>query len=235
MIDVYFWTTPNGYKATIMLEEVGLAYRVVPVDIAKGDQFAPEFLKISPNNKIPAIVDRDGPDNKPLALFESGAILMYLAEKTGRLMPSAMRPRYEVIQWLMFQMANIGPMLGQAHHFRRYAPEKIGYAISRYTGEARRLYGVMDRRLAEAPYLAGDYSIADIATFPWTRSYRAQGITLEEFPNVKRWFDAIDARPAVKKGLAVLKEEAEEALRRIASEESWEVLFGSRQFGQKSA
>jgi GST-like protein len=235
MIDVYFWTTPNGYKVTIMLEEVGLPYKVIPVDIAKGDQFAPEFLKISPNNKIHAIVDHAGPEAKPFALFESGAILMYLAEKTGQLMPSRTRERYEVIQWLMFQMGGIGPMLGQAHHFRRYAPEKIGYAISRYTNESHRLYRVMERRLGESPYLAGDYSIADIATFPWIRPHSWQGIALEEFPNVKRWFDAIDARRAVQKGLAVLKEQVEEARRRLASEESWDILFGSRQFGQKSA
>ena len=172
MIDLFFWTTPNGYKVTIMLAEVGLPYRVVPIDITAGDQFKPEFLAISPNNKIPAIVDDDGPDAEPIAVFESGAILLYLAEKTGRFLPSSARARMEVIQWLMFQMGGVGPMLGQAHHFRRYAPEQIAYAVDRYTNEAARLYRVIDRRLADHEYLAGEYSIADIATFPWIRPYR---------------------------------------------------------------
>ena len=206
MIDLYTWTTPNGHKIHIALEELGLPYVVHAVDIGAGDQFKPEFLKISPNNKIPAIVDRDGPGGKPYALFESGAILMYLAEKTGRLMPTDMAGKYEVIQWLMFQMANIGPMLGQVHHFRVYAPEKIPYAIDRYTNEAKRLYGVLDRRLEGREWLAGDYSIADIATFPWLRSWERQGVVLDEYPNVKRWFDTIAARPAVQRGLQVLKD-----------------------------
>jgi len=170
MLDLYFWTTPNGYKVSILLEELGLPYNVVPVHIGKGEQFNPDFLKISPNNKIPALVDHQSPDGKPMALFESGAIMMYLAEKTGwKFMPSDLRRRYEVIQWLMFQMAGVGPMLGQAHHFRRYAKEQIPYAIDRYTSEATRLYRVLDKRLGETQFLAGDYSIADMAVYPWLR------------------------------------------------------------------
>lgn len=190
-----------------MLEELGLEYRVHGIGIAKGDQFTPEFLKISPNNKIPAIIDHDGPNGQPISLFESGAILMYLAEKTGsELLPSDTAKRYEVIQWLMFQMASIGPMLGQAHHFRIYAPEQIDYGIERYTKEATRLYGVMEKRLSEAAYLAGDYSIADIAAMPWIRSYKNQGQDLDDYPNVKRWFLAIKERDAVRRGLEVLNE-----------------------------
>ncbi|WP_417797542.1 glutathione S-transferase N-terminal domain-containing protein [Terasakiella pusilla] len=207
MIDLYSWPTPNGQKVHIMLEEVGLDYRVHGIDIAKGDQFTPDFLKISPNNKIPAIVDHDGPNAQPISLFESGVILMYLAEKTGsNLLPSDTAKRYEVIQWLMFQMASIGPMLGQAHHFRIYAPEQIDYGIERYTKEATRLYGVMEKRLGEAEYLAGEYSIADIASMPWIRSYKNQGQDLDDYPNVKRWFLAIKERDAVRRGLDVLSE-----------------------------
>ncbi len=230
MIDVYFWLTPNGYKVTIMLEELGLKYNVIPVNIGKGEQFAPEFLKISPNNKIPAIVDHDGSDGRPLAVFESGAILMYLAEKTGKLMPSDMRPRYAVIQWLMFQVGSVGPMLGQAHHFRRYAPEPIQYAIDRYTNETRRIYGVIDKRLSEVEYLAGDYSIADIATFPWLRTHEWQGQNIEDFPNLKRWFDAIAARPAVQGGLEVL---AELRTSPPPDKEAWDNLFGPRQYEKR--
>ncbi len=189
-----------------MLAELGLHYRVIPIDITAGDQFGAEFLKISPNNKIPAIVDHDGPGGQSLAIFESGAILLYLAEKTGKLLPADARERFDVIQWLMFQMGGVGPMLGQAHHFRRYAPEQIPYAVDRYTKEAARLYGVIDRHLAESEYLAGDYSIADIATFPWIRPHRWQGQDLDAYPNLKRWFDAIKARPAVQEGLAVMSE-----------------------------
>lgn len=200
MIDVYSWATPNGHKIHIMLEECGLAYTAHPIDIGAGDQFTPEFLAISPNNKVPAIIDSDGPGGKPLALFESGAILIYLAEKTGRFLSNEPAARYATLQWLMFQMGGLGPMLGQAHHFRLYAPEKIDYAVNRYTSEAGRLYGVMDRQLAVHAYLAGnDYSIADIAAFPWTRSWKNQGINLDDFPNVKRWYDTISAREAVKK------------------------------------
>ena len=204
MIDLYTWPTPNGHKVHIMLEETGLAYNVIAVDINKGDQFDPDYLKISPNNKMPAMIDQDGPEGGPYSLFESGVILMYLAEKTGRFMPSDMAARYRVLQWLMFQMGGIGPMFGQAHHFRQYAPEKIPYAVDRYTNEARRLYGVLNRRLGDAEFLADDYSIADMAVFPWTRSYERQGQTLDDFTNVKRWFEAINARPAVERALKVL-------------------------------
>ena len=203
MIDLYTWSTPNGRKASIALEELGLPYKAHPIDITKGEQFAPDFLKISPNNKIPAMVDPDGPGGAPISLFESGAMLIYLAEKTGQLLPADPRRRYEALQWLMWQMGGFGPMLGQAHHFRRFAPEQVPYAIERYTKETRRLYGVLDGRLAEADYLAGDYSIADIATFPWAARHEWQGVALEEFANVKRWYDAVAARPAVARGMAV--------------------------------
>lgn len=205
MIDLYTWGTPNGRKASIALEELALPYAVRPIDIGKGDQFKPAFLAINPNGKIPALVDPDGPDGKPISVFESGAILIYLAEKTGKLLPKDPRGRSVVMQWLMFQMGGVGPMFGQAHHFRRFAPEKIPYAIDRYTNETRRLYGVLDRRLAEAEYLAGDYSIADIATYPWAARHEWQGVALSEFPAVKRWFDALSARPAVARGMAVPK------------------------------
>jgi GSH-dependent disulfide-bond oxidoreductase len=229
MIDVYSWATPNGHKVHIMLEETGLDYRVHPIDIGAGDQFAPAFLKISPNNKIPAIVDQDGPGGQPLALFESGAILVYLAEKTGRFLPADPVGRYTTLEWLMFQMGGIGPMLGQAHHFRLYAPEKIDYAINRYTNEAQRLYNVMDKRLGETAYLAGDdYTIADIAAFPWTRSWQNQGITLDALPNVKRWHEAIAARPAVQRGVEVLA-----SLRQpLQDDRAREVLFGATQYAK---
>ncbi len=204
MIDLYTWTTPNGRKVSIMLEELGLDYHVHPIDIGAGEQHAPAFVAISPNNKIPAIVDHEAPDGGEIALFESGAILIYLAEKCGQLLPTAFRPRLEVMQWLMFQMGNVGPFFGQAHHFRRFAKEKIPYAIDRYTNEAHRLYGVMDRRLAEVPYLAGDdYTIADVATFPWAARHEWHGVALEDFVHVKRWYDALWARPAVEKGYNV--------------------------------
>lgn len=203
MIDLYTWKTPNGYKVSVMLEEVGLPYEVHPINLSNGDQFRPEFLAVSPNNKIPAIVDGDGPDGKPYSLFESGAILMYLADKTGKLIATETRTRYEVTQWLMFQMGGVGPMFGQAHHFMRSAPEKIPYSIERYRKETRRLYGVMDKQLAEHEFLAGDYSIADIATYPWVARYRRHEVRLEEFSNVKRWFDAVSSRPAVRRGMEV--------------------------------
>ncbi len=231
MIDLHTWPTPNGFKVSIMLEETGLPYTVIPVDISEGDQFKPEFLKISPNNKMPAIVDHDGPDGGPYSLFESGAILMYLAEKTGGFMPSAVANRYRVIQWLMFQMGGIGPMLGQAHHFRQYAPEPLPYAIDRYTNETGRLYGVMDRRLGESEYLAGDYSIADIACFPWIRSHERQGQNLEDFANVKRWFEAIGARPAVQKGLQVLADRRKPPGEMDEKERS--ILFGAEQYKRR--
>jgi len=202
-IELYTWSTPNGRKSSIALEELGLDYAVHPINITKDEQFAPDFLKISPNNKIPAIIDPEGPDGKPISLFESGAILLYLADKTGRFMPKDARTRYDALQWLMWQMGGFGPMLGQAHHFRRFAKEQVPYAIERYTNETRRLYGVLDKHLQEAEYLAGDYSIADIATFPWAARHEWHGIALEDFPSVKRWYDAIAARPAVQKGMAV--------------------------------
>jgi len=227
MIDLYTWPTPNGHKVHIMLEEVGLEYRVIPVNINQGDQFEPDFLAISPNNKMPAMLDRDGPNGNSYPLFESGAILMYLAEKTGELMPTDMAGRYRVIQWLMFQMGGIGPLLGQTHHFRIYAPQPIPYAVDRYTNEAGRLYAVMDRRLAESEYLADDYSIADIACFPWLRRPERQGQRHDDFPNLKRWFDAIAARPAVQRGVEVL---AEHQRAGTVSAEARENLFGATQY-----
>ncbi len=231
MIDLYVWPTPNGYKISIMLEETGTPYRVFPVDIGAGDQFKADFLKISPNNKMPAIVDSDGPDDQPISIFESGAILLYLAEKTGRFMPRDMRGRYDVIQWLMFQMASVGPMLGQAHHFRVYAPEPIKYAIDRYTNEAARIYNVIDRRLGEVPYLAGDYSIADMAVFPWMRGYERQGQNLDDYPNLKRWFEAINERPAVQRGLALLAERRRPVAE--VDEKQREILFGATQYAKR--
>ena len=230
-IDLFVWPTPNGYKVSIMLEEIGLPYAVHPIDIGAGDQFKPEFLKISPNNKMPAIIDPDGPDGQPISIFESGAILMYLAEKTGQFWPADLRQRYQMIQWLMFQMGGFGPMLGQAHHFRVYAPEKIPYAVDRYTNEAGRLYRVMDTRLGDVAYLAGDaYSIADMATFPWARSIERQGHSLDEFPNVKRWYQAIDARPAVQKGLELLKDKQQQG---PLSQQAREMMFGTAQFAAR--
>ncbi|MEJ5210190.1 MAG: glutathione binding-like protein [Burkholderiales bacterium] len=204
MIDLYTWSTPNGRKISIMLEECGLPYRVHPVDITKGEQFQPEFACINPNCKIPAIVDGEGPDGAPLTLFESGAILIYLAEKTGRFLPRAARGRYETLQWLMFQMGGIGPMFGQAHHFLKFAPEPVPYAIERYTREVRRLYGVLDARLGQTPWLAaGEYTIADIATYPWVARCEWHCVDLADFPRVKDWFERIGSRPAVQRGMAV--------------------------------
>jgi GST-like protein len=230
VIEVHTWPTPNGHKVHIMLEECGLPYAVHPVDIGAGDQFDPDFLAISPNNRIPAIVDPDGPDGRPISLFESGAILLYLAGKTGRFLPESTRGKYEVMEWLMWQMGGIGPMLGQAHHFRLYAPEKIPYAIDRYTREAARLYGVLDARLRDREYVAGEYSIADIAIFPWTRSWRNQGVELDEFPNVKRWQEAIKERPAVRRGLEVLADRR----RPLLDEKSRSNLFGDNQFKRRT-
>ena len=231
MIELYTWPTPNGHKVHIMLEETGLAYNVHPIDISAGDQFDPDFLKISPNNKMPAIVDPEGPGGEPISLFESGAILIYLAEKTGRFLPEAPRARYETLQWLMWQMGGLGPMLGQAHHFRQYAPEQIPYAVDRYTNEARRLYHVADRRLGEARFLAGDdYTIADIASFPWTRSHERQGVDFADYPNVKRWFDEIAARPAVERGVEVL---AERRSTGKIDEKARDILFGATQYQRR--
>jgi GST-like protein len=204
MIQLYTWATPNGKKVSIMLEEVGLPYEVHPINIAKGDQLKPEYLAINPNNKIPAIIDSDGPDGNPLKLFESGAILMYLAEKTGKFLPQEMVKRYEVIQWLMFQMGGVGPMFGQANYFYRLE-EKVPFAIERYYKEAIRLYKVLEQTLGKRDYLAGEYSIADIATYPWVGRHDGHNVKLEEFPNVKRWFDVISQRPAVKRGMVVPK------------------------------
>jgi GSH-dependent disulfide-bond oxidoreductase len=230
MIDVFSWPTPNGHKVHIMLEECGLAYRAIPVNIGAGDQFKPEFLRISPNNKIPAIVDPEGPEGKPISLFESGAILIYLAAKTGRFMPKKDRAKYEVLQWLMFQMGSVGPMLGQTHHFRMYAPGKIEYAIKRYSNEAKRLYSVIDRRLSQSAFIGGDdYSIADIATFPWLRSWENQGIVLAEYPHLQAWFNKMAERPAVQRGVKVLAE-----LRRpITGDKEREVLFGKTQYERR--
>ena len=203
MIDLYTWSTPNGRKVSIMLEECGFAYRVHKVDIGKGEQFKPEFLDINPNNRIPAIVDYEGPDGHALRLFESGAILVYLAGKSGRLLPLSVRGKYIALQWLMFQMGGVGPMFGQAHHFLRSAKEQVPYAIERYSAETRRLYGVLEKRLSQAAFLAEEYSIADIATFPWVARYEWHKVELNEFPHVKRWFDSISARPAVARGMLV--------------------------------
>jgi GST-like protein len=233
MIEVFSWPTPNGHKVHIMLEECGLPYRVIPVNIGSGDQFKPDFLAISPNNKIPAITDPDGPDGpdgQPISLFESGAILIYLAGKTGKFLPKTDRARYEVLEWLMFQMGGVGPMLGQAHHFRMYAPQKLDYAIERYSNEAKRLYGVIDRQLARSRHIAGqDYSIADIAIFPWLRSWQNQGIVLDDYPHLKKWFEAIAERPAVQRGVKVLAD-----LRKpITDDKAREMLFGKTQYERR--
>lgn len=230
MIEVYSWATPNGHKIHIMLEECGLKYHVTPIDIGAGDQFNPEFLRISPNNKIPAIMDSDGPDGQPFSLFESGAILIYLAGKTGQFLGNSEREKYTALQWLMFQMGSVGPMLGQVNHFRNYAPEQIPYAIDRYTKEANRLYGVIDKRLAQSPYLGGDnYTVADIATFPWLRSWQNHGIDWADFPRAKRWFDTISERPAVQRGVTILAD-----LRKpLTSKEAKETLFGAMQYQKR--
>lgn len=230
MIEFYAWPTPNGFKISIMLEEVGLPYRVRPVNIGKGDQFEPEFLRISPNNKMPAIVDPDGPGGRSISVFESGAILIYLADKTGQLLPREGAGRYAVLEWLMFQMGGIGPMLGQAHHFRSYAPEPLQYAIDRYTNEAKRLYGVLDRRLADREFVADGYSIADIAIMPWLRYPERQGVDIEDYPNVRRWRDAIAARPAVQRGLQLLADRSRSG---PMDEKQREVLFGATQYQRR--
>jgi GST-like protein len=230
MIEVYSWATPNGHKVHIMLEECALPYGVHAVDIGAGDQFKPEFLAISPGNKIPAIVDTDGPDGKPISLFESGAILLYLAAKTGRFLSADVRGKYEVLQWLMYQMGGVGPMLGQAHHFRIYAPEKIAYAIDRYTNEAKRLYGVLNRRLATSRYVGGaEYSIADIAIFPWLRNWKNQGIDWDDYPQLKGWFDEVAARPAVQRGVEVLADRRKP----FTGDKERDVLFGKTQYARR--
>ncbi|KAF3998114.1 glutathione binding-like protein [Glaciimonas immobilis] len=230
MIDVYSWPTPNGHKIHIMLEECGLPYRVHAVDIGAGDQFAADFLSISPNNKIPAILDEDGPDGAPISLFESGAILIYLAGKTGQFLGNTDRERFKTLEWLMFQMGGVGPMLGQAHHFRLYAPEQIAYAVDRYTNEAKRIYGVIDKQLSENAYLAGsEYTIADIATFPWLRSWKNQGVELSDFPHLQQWFNTISQRPAVMRGVEVLA-----SLRKpLTGDKERSVLFGNQQYEKR--
>ena len=227
MIDLYTWSTPNGRKASIMLEEVGLPYTVHAVDIGKGDQFKPEFLAISPNNRMPAIVDPDGPGGKPISVFESGAILQYLGRKTGKFYPADERARVAVDEWLFWQMGGLGPMAGQAHHFRNYAPEKIKYGIDRYTNEVHRLYGVMNTRLADRDYLAGEYSIADMASYPWVRPYKNQGQDLAEFPNLERWFQRTRARPAVAEAVKV-GEDLRQNFNLADNKEAQAVLFGQR-------
>ena len=230
MIDVYSWPTPNGHKVHIMLEECGLAYRAIPIDISAGDQFTREFLAISPNNKIPAIVDADGPNSKPIALFESGAILVYLAGKTGKFLGQSDREKYQTLQWLMFQVGGFGPMLGQAHHFRIYAPEKIDYAYDRYTNEAKRLYQVLENQLAHQAFLTGDhYTIADIACFPWARSSANQGINWDDYPHTKRWFDQINSRPAVQRALQTLASHRKP----LTDNKAKDVLFGATQYAKK--
>lgn len=224
-IRVYYWPTPNGQKITIMLEELGVPYEVIPVDIGKGDQFEPAFLKISPNNKMPAIVDPDGPGGEPISVFESGAILLYLGRKYGKLYPTDERARVEVEQWLMWQMGGFGPMLGQNHHFALYAPEKIPYAIDRYRNETHRLYGVLNKRLADRDYIAGDYSIADIACIGWAKGWEKQGIDKAEFPHFSAWLDRMMARPAVARGLAVAAERRSDL---STDEEAKKILFGQR-------
>ncbi len=224
MIDLYYWTTPNGHKITIFLEEAALPYRIVPVNIGTGEQFKPDFLKISPNNRMPAIVDHDpAGGGAPVSVFESGAILLYLAEKSGQFLPRDLRGRVEVLQWLFWQMGGLGPMAGQNHHFSQYAPEKIPYAIDRYVKETSRLYAVLDKRLADRPFVAGAYSIADMASYPWIVPYERQGQKLENFPHLKRWFEAIRERPAVTRAYARAKEINTQP---TVSEESKKILFG---------
>ena len=230
MIELYTWPTPNGHKVHIMLEETGLRYNVHPIDIGAGDQFKPEFLKISPNNKMPALIDTDGPGGKPMSMFESGAILLYLASKTGKFLPEDLRQRWSVLQWLMFQMASVGPMLGQAHHFLIYAPEKIEYAMKRYANEANRLYRVIDRRLAESKFIACDeYTIADMAVMPWLRAPERQGVNIADYPHLQKWRDGIAARPAVQRALAVLADRRKP----VMDDKAKEMLFGATQYQRR--
>ena len=228
MIDLYYWPTPNGWKITIFFEETEVPYRIVPVNIGKGEQFTPEFLKISPNNRMPAIVDPDGPDGQPISIFESGAILVYLGEKTGKFFPQETKKKYDVLQWLFWQMAGIGPMYGQMGHFVRYAPDKIPYAIDRYTNESLRLAKVLDTQLAGREFVAGEYSIADMAIFPWVR-FPQMREQIAHLKNLCRWIDTIEARPAVRRGLDLLKDKRNPA---PLSQEARENLFGSKQFAR---
>ncbi|WP_417514693.1 glutathione S-transferase N-terminal domain-containing protein [Minwuia sp.] len=231
MIDLYYWPTPNGWKISIMLEECGLAYRMIPVNIGEGEQFDPDFLKISPNNRMPAIVDHDGPGGAPYHLMETGAILIYLAEKTGMFLPKDPAGRYRVIEWLMWQMGGVGPMFGQNGHFKLYATEDIPYAKKRYLDESNRLYGVLDRRMAGRDYVADEYSIADMALMPWFMLHRMQGIVMDDYPNVRRWYDLVKQRPAVRRGVDLGRE-----LRRKPEdmgEEQKKNLFGDKQFQKR--
>ena len=233
MITLYAWPTPNAHKVSIMLEECGLDSEVVAVDITAGDQFRSEFLAISPNNRMPALVDDQGPEGETISIFESGAILIYLADKTGKLMPAGGNARYAVMQWLMFQMGNLGPICGQAHHFRQAAPERVPYAINRFTSEVGRLYYVMDRQLKKIEYLSGpEYSIADIACWPWVRVHRYHGQPWDNFPNVKRWFDDVAGRPAVQKGMKLLINKRAKT-RDVLNEESRDILFGKTQMAKR--
>ncbi len=231
MLDLYAWPTPNAYKVSIMLEETGVPYHVVPVNIGAGEQFEPAFLKISPNNRMPAIVDHDAIGG-PISIFESGAILMYLAEKTGQFWPLEPHQRYKVAEWVMWQMAGLGPMLGQAGHFRRAAPEKIPYAIDRYTNEAKRLFGVLDRQLAEKEFIAGKYSIADMMSYPWTLAAAYLELSTDEFPNVMRWQATMAARPAVERGMALLADKRQAPTEKM-DEKTREILYGKKQFERR--
>ncbi|MFP6689460.1 MAG: glutathione S-transferase N-terminal domain-containing protein [Alphaproteobacteria bacterium] len=231
MIDLYYWPTPNGWKISILFEELGLDYNVIPVNIIEGDQFAPEFLKIAPNNRMPAVVDPDGADGEPISIFESGAILLHYSEKHQNFIPANERGRSEVLQWLFFQMGNVGPMLGQCHHFRNYAEEKLDYAIDRYTREATRLYRVVNKRLADRDFVAGGYSIADMAISPWMRIWKNQDQDIEEFSHLVKWLDRMYERPAVRHGLDVMKDES--AKKREFTEEQRSIMFGDKQFSAR--
>lgn len=227
MIDLYYWPTPNGHKITMFLEEAGVPYKIHPVNIGKGDQFKPDFLAFSPNNRMPAIIDQAPADGgAPVKIFESGAILMYLAEKTGKFMPADLRKRFDVLQWLMWQMGGLGPMAGQNHHFSIYAPERIPYATNRYVNETNRLYGVLDKRLADREFVAGEYSIADMASYPWIVPYERQGQKLEDFPHLKRWFEAIHARPATERAYALTTQINPNAAIGINTDAQRKILFG---------
>ncbi len=230
MIDLYYWPTPNGHKVSIALEEMGLAYNVKPINIGEGDQFNEDFLAINPNHRIPAIVDADGPNGSSYTLFESGAILVYLAEKCGQFLPSDASSRYRCLEWVMFQMGGVGPMFGQANHFIMYAPQKIDYAVDRYSNEVKRLCRVLDKRLGQSEFLGGPFSIADMASFPWVRNYERYGVVLDELSNLKRWLKEIEAREGVKRGLAVLEEKRRT---KPISDEEREVMFGATQYQRR--
>ncbi len=230
MIDLYYWPTPNGHKISIAMEEMGLAYNVIPINIGKGEQFQEQFLVVNPNHRIPAIVDPAGPGDGPFSLFESGAILMYLARKTGKFMPADDAGQYRCLEWLMFQMGGVGPMFGQANHFISYAPERIQYAVDRYGNEVKRLCNVLDKRLADVEYLGGDYTIADMATYPWVRLYERYGVVLDDIPNVKRWMEAIAARPGVQRGLEVLADRRRSG---PISDQERENMFGATQYQRR--